>query len=162
AAATNPTLHPQDANAFLTSDIYRLSVAATGTGWSAYVKNQFATAKFGDTVQVPVYVSKDAGAGAGQVTLTATSESDPSKTVSATCWPVNGSVGGSVPSTLSLTLGTPASFGALTPGLQKDYFASMTANVISTAADAQLSVADPSSVATGHLVNGSFSLPEGL
>jgi hypothetical protein len=30
--------------------------------------------------------------------------------------------------------------------------------VISTAADAELSVADPSSFATGHLVNGSFAL----
>jgi len=161
-AAATPNVHPQDASAFLTSDIYRLSVTANGTGWNAYVKNEFATAKFGDTVQVPVYVSKDAGAGAGQVTLTAKSESDPSKTVSASCSPVGGSAGGSVPATLSLSLGTAASFGALTPGLQKDYFASMTANVISTAADALLSVADPSSNATGHLVNGAFSLPEGL
>ena len=37
-----------------------------------------------------------------------------------------------------------------------------TANVISTAGDASLSVADPSSTATGHLVNGSFSLPSPL
>jgi M6 family metalloprotease-like protein len=162
AAATDPALHPQDANAYLTSDIYRLSAAATGTGWNAYLENEFAAVKFGESVQVPVYVSKDAGAGAGQVTLTAKSESDPSKTVSAACSPVDGSVGGSVPSTLSLTLGTAASFGGLTPGLQKDYFASTTANVISTAADALLSVADPSSAATGHLVNGAFSLPEGL
>jgi M6 family metalloprotease-like protein len=162
AAATDPALHPQDANAYLTSDIYRLSAAAKGTGWNAYVKNEFAAAKFGETVQVPVYVSKDAGAGAGQVTLTAKSESDPSKTVSATCSPVDGSVGGSVPATLSLSLGTAATFGPLTPGLQKDYFATTTANVISTAANALLSVADPSFVFTGHLVNGSFSLPEGL
>ena len=37
-----------------------------------------------------------------------------------------------------------------------------TANVISTAGDAALSVSDPSSVATGHLVNGAFSLPQPL
>jgi predicted acyl esterase len=71
-------------------------------------------------------------------------------------------VGGTVPATLSLTLGTPAAFGAFTPGLTKDYAASMTANVISTAGDGLLSVADPSSTATGHLINGTFSLPSVL
>jgi GH35 family endo-1,4-beta-xylanase len=71
----------------------------------------------------------------------------------------NGGVGGSVPATLSLTLGTPAAFGAFTPGLTKDYAASTTATVISTAGDGTLSVADPSATATCHLVNGTFSLP---
>jgi hypothetical protein len=74
----------------------------------------------------------------------------------------DGGVGGSVPATLSLTLGTPASFGAFTPGVDKTYDATETANVISTAGDALLSVADPSSNATGHLVNGAFSLPDPL
>ena len=41
-----------------------------------------------------------------------------------------------------------------TPGVAKDYTASTTANVISTAGDAALSVSDP-----GHLTNGAFSLP---
>ena len=75
---------------------------------------------------------------------------------------VPGDVGGTVPPTLSLTLGTPASFGAFTPGVAREYSASTTANVISTAGDATLSVSDPSSNATGHLVNGSFSLPQPL
>ena len=48
-----------------------------------------------------------------------------------------------MPATLSLTLGTPATFGAFTPGVAKEYTASTTANVISTAGDATLSVADP-------------------
>jgi LmbE family N-acetylglucosaminyl deacetylase len=74
----------------------------------------------------------------------------------------DGGVSGTVPATLALTLGTPAAFGAFTPGLTKDYLASMAANVISTAGDAALSVADPSSTATGHLVNGTFSLPSAL
>ncbi len=43
--------------------------------------------------------------------------------------------------------------------MAKTYTAITTANVISTAGDATLSVADPSSTATGHLVNGTFSLP---
>ncbi len=71
-------------------------------------------------------------------------------------------VGGTVPATLSLSLGTAASFGTFAPGVPMDYLASTTANVISTAGDGTLSVADPSSNATGHLVNGAFSLPQAL
>ena len=63
-----------------------------------------------------------------------------------------------MPATLSLTLGAPAQFGAFTPGVAKDYFATTTATVISTAGDAALSVADPSSIDTGKLVNGTFVL----
>jgi hypothetical protein len=75
---------------------------------------------------------------------------------------VPGGVGGTVPATLSLTLGAPASFGPFTPGLAKTYTASTTANVISTAGDALLTVSDPSAFGTGHLVNGTFILPEPL
>jgi hypothetical protein len=71
-------------------------------------------------------------------------------------------VGGTVPATLSLSLGAPASFGAFVPGAAKTYTAQTTANVISTAGDALLSVADPSATAPGHLVNGTFSLPSAL
>ncbi len=73
-----------------------------------------------------------------------------------------GGVGGSVPATLSLTLGAPGSFGAFQPGVPRDYTTSTTATVISTAGDAALSVQDPSSTAPGHLVNGAFSLPQAL
>ncbi|MDA0184496.1 M6 family metalloprotease domain-containing protein [Solirubrobacter phytolaccae] len=163
AADVPATLHPGAAAKYFNSDVYRLSATASGTGWTAHLKNALATAEFGQTVDVPVYIDKAAGAAAsGSVTLTAKSESDPSKTVSATCTTTGGTVGGSVPATLALNLGTPASFGAFTPGAQKDYYASTKATVISTAGDATLSVADPSAVATGHLVNGAFSLPEAL
>jgi alpha-L-rhamnosidase len=74
----------------------------------------------------------------------------------------DGTVGGTVPATLSLSLGPAASFGAFTPGVAKDYTASTPATVVSTAGDAVLSVADPSSTATGHLVNGQFNLPRAL
>jgi alpha-glucosidase (family GH31 glycosyl hydrolase) len=63
-----------------------------------------------------------------------------------------GTVGGTVPATLSLTLGAPASFGAFTPGVARQYTASTTASVTSTAGDATLSVSP------GRLTNGSFSL----
>ena len=69
-----------------------------------------------------------------------------------TATPVPGDVSGTVPATLALTLGTPATFGAFTPGMAKEYTASTTANVISTAGDATLSV-------TGsNLANQAFSL----
>jgi hypothetical protein len=70
---------------------------------------------------------------------------------------VDGGVGGTVPATLSLSLGPAASFGAFTPGVAKEYTASTTANVVSTAGDATLSVSDP-----GHLTNAAFALPEPL
>src|SRR4051794_15066336 len=73
-----------------------------------------------------------------------------------------GDVGGTVPATLSLTLGNPAAFAAFTPGVDRSYDASTTANVTSTAGDATLSVTDPSATATGRLVNASFSLSEPL
>ena len=51
-------------------------------------------------------------------------------------------VGGTVPPTLSLSLGAPATFGAFTPGVDRSYDATTTANVISSAGDATLSVTD--------------------
>ena len=63
------------------------------------------------------------------------------------------------PATLSLTMGAPATFGAFTPGVAREYTATTTANVISTAGDATLSVADPSPTNTGRLVNGTFVAP---
>ena len=73
----------------------------------------------------------------------------------------DGGVGGTVPATLSLTLGAPATFGAFTPGVAREYTASTTATVISTAGDATLSVAD-NGPNPGHLVNGAFALPQPL
>ena len=76
---------------------------------------------------------------------------------------IAGTVSGTVPATLSLSLGTPATLRRRSRRASaRDYLASTTANVISTAGDATLSVADPSSNATGRLVNGSFSLAQAL
>jgi X-Pro dipeptidyl-peptidase len=75
----------------------------------------------------------------------------------------DGDVDGQVPGTLSLTVtGGAASLGAFTPGVARDYLGSLSANVISTAESATLSVADPDTVAPGHLVNGAFALPAAL
>jgi hypothetical protein len=101
----------------------------------------------------------------GPVTLTA-AQADQTGNPSAASAPVTitvpltststtGTVAGAAPATLALSLGAPASFGAFTPGVDKLYTASTTANVVSTAGDATLSVSTP-----GHLANGAFSLPE--
>jgi hypothetical protein len=69
----------------------------------------------------------------------------------------DGQAGGTVPATLSLTLGAPATFEPFVPGVEKDYSVTSTAKVISTAGDAALSVSDP-----GRMTNGAFTLAEPL
>jgi hypothetical protein len=104
------------------------------------------------------------------VTLTATITDSAGKTstvstevtVPAITTTAPGTVTGSVPSTLALTVGAPASFGAFTPGVARTYTATATANVTSTAGNATLTVVDPSTVAPGRLVNGGFALPTAL
>jgi hypothetical protein len=76
--------------------------------------------------------------------------------------PATATAGGTVPATLSLTLGAPAAFGAFAPGVTNDYTATTTADVVSTAGDAALIVSDPSTTAPGHLTNGAYSLPSPL
>jgi hypothetical protein len=68
---------------------------------------------------------------------------------------VQTSAGGTVPATLGLTLGPPANFGTFTPGVARDYLATTTANVTSTAGEATLSVADPDGTHTGLLAHES-------
>jgi hypothetical protein len=70
----------------------------------------------------------------------------------------DGTVGGTVPPTLSLTMGAPASFGTFTPAVDKTYEATTTATVTSTAGDAALTV----SPQPAHLANGTFTLAEPL
>ena len=72
--------------------------------------------------------------------------------------PVQGDVTGTVPATLSLSLGTAPTFGSFIPGQAGTYNASTLANVISSAGDGVLSVFDPSANARGRLVNGAFAL----
>ncbi|HYI20844.1 MAG TPA: hypothetical protein VD836_19155 [Solirubrobacteraceae bacterium] len=77
--------------------------------------------------------------------------------------PVGGSVGGSVDGQLALTIPAgPWSFGTFVPGLARDYDMNLAAQVTSTAGNALLTVTDPSSTATGHLVNGTYALASPL
>jgi PKD repeat protein len=71
-----------------------------------------------------------------------------------------GDVMATVPSVLSISLAPTATFGAVTPGITKDYTSSVTGLVTSTAGSAALTVSDASSTATGRLVNGTYSLAQ--
>ena len=78
--------HPEDVSGYLDSDLYRVSASLSGAGWSAQPYNALATAEFGETTNVPVYVTRTPGSSnRARVTLTASSESDPSETDTATC-----------------------------------------------------------------------------
>jgi hypothetical protein len=152
----NNTVTDPDGNAVTTKwweykDVDTYPGAVTFTGSSFVVP---ADAKPGQTIHA-VLEATDNGAPAltryARVVVTVVAKTDATTPA-----------GGTVPATLSLSLGAPAAFGPFTPGLAKDYTAATTATIISTAGDATLSVADPSATATGHLVNGAFSLPQPL
>jgi M6 family metalloprotease-like protein len=67
------------------SDLYRLEVSVDGKGWTASLQNGLAAVKAGGTKAIPVYVTQaDGSAASANVTLKAVSESDPSKTSTAT------------------------------------------------------------------------------
>lgn len=87
ATETDPAAHPSGAiaGAYLNSDVYRLSVSVDGKGWTARLLNGLAAVETGKTRRVTVYVTQEAGsAPLAKVTLRASSESDPSKTATAT------------------------------------------------------------------------------
>ena len=68
--------------------------------------------------------------------------------------------GGNVPATLNLNLGTPTAFTAFVPGLARDYSSTLTAQILSTAGDAKLTVADASDTNVGTMVNGTYALAQ--
>ncbi|GAA1670401.1 M6 family metalloprotease domain-containing protein [Kribbella yunnanensis] len=76
--------HPEDISAYLKGDVYRLSAKVNGKEWSVSLPNALTTANAGQQVTVPVYAKAGQGPVA-KITLTAKSESDPSKTATATC-----------------------------------------------------------------------------
>lgn len=107
---------------------------------------------------------------AGEVTVTAEADSmhegddlapvSGSKTIQVAPYvapPVESTVGGSVPATLSLTLGAAPTFGTFRPGEDGVYTASTAATVTSTAGDATLTIGN-----VGPLSNGAFALARPL
>jgi PKD repeat protein len=117
------------------------------------------------TQQNPTYRYTVAGTYVAKVTVSdgvLTTSKTVAVTVTGASTSGDGQISGDVPGTLSLTLGAPATFGTFMPALTRDYTASTTATVTSTAAESTLTVSDPSATSTGRLVNGSFALPQAL
>ncbi len=78
--------HPEDVSAYLGGDVYRLSATVEGRGWSARLPNALAAVDARGHELVTVHaVRSDGGSRLATVRLTATSESDPTKTMTATC-----------------------------------------------------------------------------
>ncbi|RKQ93334.1 concanavalin A-like lectin/glucanase superfamily protein [Solirubrobacter pauli] len=72
-------------------------------------------------------------------------------------------ISGSVPQVLSLAFNqATANLGTFKPGVTADYTATLDATVTSTAPNAALTVHDASATAPGHLVQGSYVLPQAL
>ena len=71
-------------------------------------------------------------------------------------------VGGTVPATLALTLGAPATFGAFTPGVAQGLHGQHDGDRDLDRRRRDAHRRRPARTATGHLVNGAFSLPQPL
>jgi hypothetical protein len=67
-----------------------------------------------------------------------------------------------VPDVLSLELGPAPPFPAVVPGRTREYEITLSGTATSTANTARLTVHDPSDLAPGHLVNGTYPLPAAL
>lgn len=63
-------------------DVYRLSASAEGGDWNVQLGNALAAVPAGGTARIPLHITR--GSGAGTLMVTAVSESDPSKTATAT------------------------------------------------------------------------------
>jgi len=143
------------------------SVAATDPDSDTLTYSwNFGDATAASTQQNPTHSYTTAGSYTATVTVSdgkggTVSRSFPVSVIS-TSTTTPGDVGADVPFVLGLTLGTPATFGTITPGQTKDYTTTMSATVTSTAGDATLSVADPDTTRTGKLVNGTYVLASPL
>jgi hypothetical protein len=103
------------------------------------------------------------GTHSGELTVTYADGDSASRSVSVEVPPsASTTVSGTVVPTLALALGPNAGFGVFTLGVANTYNAGTTATVLSSGGDAALSVADTAAQAPGHLVNGSFSMPQAL
>jgi type 1 glutamine amidotransferase len=147
-AATNPTSTKVDYSIGKSGGIsykWEFDDGATATG--ANVSHSYLTG----------------GSHSAKLTVTYADGEEASASVAADVPPSQSTtVTGNVPATLALSIGAQPSFGTFTLGVQNIYTAATTANVLSSAGNAALSVADAGAQAPGHLVNGTFVMPQAL
>ncbi|RKQ93231.1 sugar phosphate isomerase/epimerase [Solirubrobacter pauli] len=75
---------------------------------------------------------------------------------------VDADLNAQVPRAMGISLAGSVTFGAIVPGIAKDYDAGTTVRATSSVASSKLTISDPSSTATGHLVNGAFAMPQAV
>ena len=81
-----PPGHPEDVSAYTNSDVYRIVATTTDAGWTTFVPRTVVSAKFGQAAQVQVFAKRAPGTRPGtRIQVTAKSESDPTKSATATC-----------------------------------------------------------------------------
>ncbi len=154
AAGTGPvTVTVTGADETGGSGLDKLEYRLDGGAWTPYTTPVVVTAVGAHTLEHRATDKAGNVGTVGSVSFTIAAEPAPGTPVV---------IGGDVPSVLALTIGSPPSFGAFTPGVTRDYTASTTAVVTSTAADAKLTVSDPATGTTGKLVNGTFALAQPL
>jgi PKD repeat protein len=124
-----------------------------GDGGSSTQREPLHTFTEAGTYEVKVTVSDGRG-GTGSATLPVT--------VNVGSAHVSGEVGADVGLVLAVSMSGAASFGAITPGITRDYEAGVTALVTSTAGDAALTVTDSDATNPGRLVNGDYVLDSPL
>ena len=147
-AATDPGSAPA------ASGLARTQYSLDGSGWITYSTLITVSGQGGHTV---LYRAVD----------NAGNQETP-KTLSVVINPTaSGSVGGTVPATLGLSLdSSPPALGPFVPGVAQTYTATFVMTVTSTAGDATLSASDANAgfpaASAGHLVNGAYTLAQGL
>jgi hypothetical protein len=83
-AAPPATAHPGAPAAAFDRDLYRVSVAVEGDGWTAQLQNALVAIRAGASATVPVFLDRRAGSAAsGRVTVAVVSESDPTRRATA-------------------------------------------------------------------------------
>ncbi|MDA0161185.1 ThuA domain-containing protein [Solirubrobacter ginsenosidimutans] len=102
------------------------------------------------------HIYKTGGTHKATLTVTYADNTTSSKDVTVEVPPtVSTTIGATVTPTLSLVLGATApGFGQFVAGVAKTYDAQTTADIVSTAGNATLTVSDIGTIAPGHLVNG--------
>jgi type 1 glutamine amidotransferase len=147
-AATNPTSSKVDYNIGKSGGIsYKWDFDDGASATGANVSHSYLTG----------------GSHSAKLTVTYADGETASATVAADVPPSQSTtVSGTVAPTLALTLGPQPGFGTFTLGVANTYNASTTANVLSSGGDATLSVTDANAQAPGHLVNGTFVMPQAL
>jgi hypothetical protein len=85
-AGAVPPGQPEDVTPFVDSDVYRVWATAPNSGWATFVPKTVVSAGFGQGTSVEVYAKRPPNAkGGSKIQVTVTSESDPTKTSTATC-----------------------------------------------------------------------------